>query len=528
MTHDARGGGYTAETCKLYKCRTQQTSPIRQSSHRDSVARPSPTLHATASSAKFACSQMDSRHDAAMLSAVAWASTERALAMAQTMEAERLVAESDAALAAAERADETLGAADKALRDARARATATLARAPAAKPSMLWQNISARANTDALAELLAVEARASNEKGTVGRARILFAASNALRPSLTTAVSSANMAFKLGRAAEAAKEFEAILKENFGEATMSAALEASVRKKLAEAQGLAARDKALSFVGIRRNSSTISVIAMAAEVGKENGKDGGKENVIGEGKSAASPPEGIQDTKRVVKQLMEAGHAANADGQTSEAQALFHAAFELGGSLQSRVSAANMALKLGRHEEAKGEYEGACDCVSIPRALSSSSFPLSLTREIEDLSSHLRSGAQGGERTVRPEDGGVRKTQGEKESGGNSNTAGCSHEPTAESRVPLLLPTVYNTSPGSSLKRLAQRRLRRRRRGGWPLMRRVRQRLLRQVRQHAAWWRRQSRRRSSQRRRRQGRGRWPLKRLLRCARRLQKRRMLRR
>ena len=303
---------------------------------------------------------MGSRHDAAMLSAMAWACTERALAMAQTIEADRLVAESDAALAAAERADETLVAAERTLRDARLKAKATIASAPAVKPSMLWQNISARANTDALAELLAVEARASNEKGSIGRARILFAASNALRPSLATAVSSANMAFKLGRSAEAAKEFEAILKENFGEATMSAALEASVRKKLGEAQGLAARDKALSFVGIRRNSSNISVIAMAAaENGKENGKDGGNENVDGVGMGAASPSEDIQDFKRVVKQLMEAGHAANADGQTSEAQSLFHAAFELGGSLQSRISAANMALKLGRLEEAKGEYEGA-------------------------------------------------------------------------------------------------------------------------------------------------------------------------
>mmetsp|Transcript_25410 Transcript_25410/g.66998 ORF Transcript_25410/g.66998 Transcript_25410/m.66998 type:complete len:1074 (+) Transcript_25410:873-4094(+) len=66
--------------------------------------------------------------------------------------------------------------------------------------------------------------------------------------------------------------------------------------------------------------------------------------------------------------LVERGHHANQEGRYAEARGCFTRAFELDGKHSSLLSAANMALKLGDHDEALREYEALLLRADLPAA----------------------------------------------------------------------------------------------------------------------------------------------------------------
>ena len=173
----------------------------------------------------------------------------------------------------------------------------------------------------------------SNDEGRYHRAFVLFAASQVLVPAHKTRASAANMLLKLGKTAEAAAEYEGLLVAL--DAEKSTRLEEIVRRKLAEA---------------------IS---------------GGTTTVARPSTRLPSLPSPAMSAAAV--QLINAGQVANAEERFKEARTLFIAAFELGGTMQARISACNMTLKLGGAAvvEAVAEYEAILQLAEYEAILTS-------------------------------------------------------------------------------------------------------------------------------------------------------------
>ena len=72
--------------------------------------------------------------------------------------------------------------------------------------------------------------------------------------------------------------------------------------------------------------------------------------------SSLSVLDGSEEVSGDELQLMKEAHEANAKGDAQTARKKFEAAYEVGGRLEARISAANMTLKLGEIEESCREF----------------------------------------------------------------------------------------------------------------------------------------------------------------------------
>lgn len=200
-----------------------------------------------------------------------------------------------------------------------ARASATRSPASLRKEALLARR--------RLAASLHLEGQKSAELGGLQRAHACFAASDALQPSLAARLSAANMSLRLGKPREAIAVYEAILEPGVNR---SEAEEAMATRKLQEA-----REKAVW-------PEAEAAAAEAAPATRRRARPSG----------APSLPHA-----RLACDAMDAGLRANAESRPELARALFTASFELGGQMEAKISAVNMALKMGQVEHAIEEYD---------------------------------------------------------------------------------------------------------------------------------------------------------------------------
>ena len=217
-----------------------------------------------------------------------------------------------------------------------------------ATPSALTPSELVRRKTERERPILAAMvdklAAKANEKGNARQAKVLYAASHTLEPTLARRVSMANMMLKSGEADQAQHEYNEILTS--GE-PLSEKIKTMVERKLGEciyldmsaAPGLSLAEKLKAASKMRASSP-------------------GRPAVI-----AAAPPSNFGAAAEIAlaaKQLYDAGQVSNGEGKAREARVLFVASHTLSGAMPARISAANMALKLGGPAalEAASEYEG--------------------------------------------------------------------------------------------------------------------------------------------------------------------------
>ncbi|KOO21113.1 hypothetical protein Ctob_001966 [Chrysochromulina tobinii] len=195
-----------------------------------------------------------------------------------------------------------------------------------------------------LAAMVDKLAAKANEKGNAKQAKVLYAASLTLEPTLARRVSMANMMLKSGEADQAQHEYNEILSS--GE-PLSEKIKTMVERKLGEciyqdmsaAPGLSLAEKLKVASKMRASSPARPAVIVAA------------------------PPSNFGAAAEITlaaKQLFDAGQVSNGEGKASEARVLFVASHTLSGAMSARISAANMALKLGGPAalEAASEYEG--------------------------------------------------------------------------------------------------------------------------------------------------------------------------
>ena len=234
----------------------------------------------------------------------------------QTAEAARATARAaEAAKGAASAAEEALEA-RRALRlaESELRALEQKAGLEGGGGGSQWRTAAEAVAHGKIADELHEEALRRNEHGDHARARILFLASAALRPTLARRASAANMALKMGSATEAKREYEAILAEieAKGDDALRSGLGEKVKTKLAHASYLCPEDGGAAHAAVHTAAALVS--------------------------APAAPSAG---EVRTAKRLADVGNAANTAGRTADAQALFLAAYLLGGHLVTRISAAS-------------------------------------------------------------------------------------------------------------------------------------------------------------------------------------------
>ena len=239
-------------------------------------------------------------------------------------------------------------------------------------------------------ELLMREARAADERGAAAAARELYGACHVLSGRVEARVCAANMALKLGDVGAALEEYDEMLLRDgaervsvvdlsrgatgvgAGTVRLSAIARGVVQRKAEEAQ------RALSSpAAARRTRARPSSARGSGAGGGTPGRgadwlpatpsgDGARRNTeVGlalerradGGTALASLSAQPGGHGQAAALLMREALGANEAREPGLARELFDACYVLSGRIEARISAANMALKLGEADEALAEYK---------------------------------------------------------------------------------------------------------------------------------------------------------------------------
>ena len=175
--------------------------------------------------------------------------------------------------------------------------------------------------------------KAANDRGDIARARELFVECFELSGRVQAGISASNMALKLGDVAKACDEYAGLL-ERYGN-MMPEELTHHVKSKLASAKNMLLRD-------MPADPSMGAAVRMQMLRGDTM-------RAITSGSSPESPEDRYREIlSRAIKE--------NSEGRFGKARELFFRLYELKGHYETRLSAANMTLKLGESHAALVEY----------------------------------------------------------------------------------------------------------------------------------------------------------------------------
>ena len=196
----------------------------------------------------------------------------------------------------------------------------------------------AAVGSDAEYSLAMKDGRAANDAGDIARAREIFARCFEASGRYQAAVSAANMALKLGDPKTAYEEYTALL-ERYHEQMTDETLRL-ISRKMNEAVEAVERLRAQGELSSMLTEEQVAAMRLQA-------------SARGHITRKYSPDK----EERHYRATLQAANRANAAGQYANARELFFELYMLKGRIETRLSAANMTLKLGEVAAALAEYQ---------------------------------------------------------------------------------------------------------------------------------------------------------------------------